>query len=319
MSARESETIEVAVPLSRFLMRPRRAVIASAAVAAVLAVIRWATGPRGSPDAIETEVSVRYGDIDAGGKELLLDVYHPPPQATLRSAMIVLHGGGYVSGSRSDFSVVEPARRLAEAGYVAFSIDYRLFQERDRRNAWPTPLDDAQRAVRWVRANATTYDVDPQRVGAYGVSAGAGLAAHLGVRDTRDNSDPELADYSSRVACVVDLAGPTDGTLASANPGDSAFAVTFFGGTIAEIPDVYRDASALPHIDEATAPFLVVHGVQDTIVSVEHSRRLVARLRQEGIGVDYVELPDAGHDVFGWDRVGPLALSFLDGHLKSER
>jgi dipeptidyl aminopeptidase/acylaminoacyl peptidase len=99
--------------------------------------------------------------------------------------------------------------------------------------------------------------------------------------------------------------------------GDSAFAVTFFGGTIAEIPDVYRDASALSHIDEETAPFLVVHGVQDTIVSVEHSRRLVAALRQEGIEVDYVELPDAGPRRFRLDRVGSLALSFLDRHLET--
>ena len=300
-------------------MRPRRAVIASAASAAVLAVIRWATGQRASPGSIEMEEGVRYGDAGVGGDQLLLDVYHSPSQTTLRPAVIVLHGGGFVSGSRSDFSVVEPARRLAEAGYVAFAIDYRLFQEQDRRNAWPTPLDDAQQAVRWVRAHASIYDVDPRQLGAYGISAGAGLAAHLGVRETRDNSDPELAAYSSRVTCVVDLAGPTDGTLASANPGDSAFALTFFGGTITEIPDVYQDASALSHIDEESAPFLVVHGAQDPVVPVEHSRRLVAVLRQEGIEVDYVELPDAGHDVFGWDRVGPRVLSFLDRHLKSER
>ena len=300
-------------------MRPRRAVIASAAFAAMIAVIRWAMGPRALPVSIEMEEGVRYGDAGVGGEELLLDVYHQYPRATLRPAVIVLHGGGFVSGSRLDFSVVESARRLAEAGYVAFAIDYRLFQETARRNAWPTPLDDAQRVVRWVRAHATTYAVDPRRVGAYGISAGAGLAAHLGVRETRDNSDSELADYSSRVTCVVALAGPTDGTILSANPGDSQFAVSFLGGTFTEIPDVYRDASPLSHIDEETAPFLVVHGVQDTVVPVEHSRRLVATLHLEGIEVDFVELPDAGHDVFGWDRVGPLTLSFLDRHLKFER
>jgi acetyl esterase/lipase len=285
----------------------------------VLAVMRWATGPRASPGSIEMEEGVRYGDAGVGGEELLLDVYHPPSRGALRPAVILIHGGSFVSGSRSDFSVVEPARRLAGAGYVAYAIDYRLFQETAGRNAWPTPLDDAQRAVRWLRAHAATYDVDPQHVGAYGISAGGGLAAHLGVRETRDNSDPELADYSSRVACVVDLAGPTDGTILSANPGDSQFAVSFLGGTFTEIPDVYRNASPLSHIDEESAPFLVVHGIHDTIVPVEHSRRLVAALRQEEIEGDYVELPDAGHDVFGWDRVGSLTLSFLDRHLKSER
>ncbi|MBW3632819.1 MAG: S9 family peptidase [Chloroflexi bacterium] len=221
-----------------------------------------------------------------------------------------------MSGSRADASMVEPARRLAEAGYVAFSIDYRLLHQSDRRNAWPTPLDDVQRAVRWVRANAATYAVDPERVAAYGVSAGGGLAAHLGVRETRDNSDPELTDYSSRVACVVDLAGPTDGTIPSSNPGDLEFAAAFLGGTFTEIPDVYRDASSLSHVDEESAPFLVVHGAQDTVVPVEHARRLVAVLRKAGIDVDYVEFPDAGHDIFGWDRIGQLTLSFLTRYLE---
>ena len=220
-----------------------------------------------------------------------------------------------MSGTRADASIVEPARRLAETGYVAFSIDYRLLQQWDGRNAWPVPLGDVQRAVRWVRANAPTYGVDPERVAAYGVSAGGGLAAHLGVRETRDNADPELARYSSRVACVVDLAGPTDGTIPTSNPGDLEFAAAFLGGTFAEIPDVYRDASPLSHVDNETAPFLIVHGTLDTVVPVEHGRRLAATLRKAGIAVDYVEFPDAAHDVFGWDRIGPLTLNFLDRHL----
>ena len=224
-----------------------------------------------------------------------------------------------MSGSRADASIVEPARHLAEAGYVAFSIDYRLLHQSDRRNAWPAPLDDAQRAVRWVRANAATHAVDPKRVAAYGVSAGGGLAAHLGVRETRDNSDPDLARYSSRVAGVVDLAGPTDGTIPTSNPSDLEFAAAFLGGTYSEIPDVYRDASPLSHVNEETAPFLVVHGAQDTVVPVEHARRLVTTLRVAGIKVDYVELPDAGHDVFGWDRVGQLTLDFFTRYLEPDR
>ena len=290
----------------------------SAAVAALLAVIRWATSQRGTQDTIETDLGVRYGEALAGDEELLLDVYRPAPRATLRPAVLVIHGGGFVGGSRLDASVVEPARRLAQAGFVVFSIDYRLHHQADRRNAWPTPFDDVQRAVRWVRANAETYAVDPDRVGAYGVSAGGGLAAHLGVRETRDDSDPALASYSSRVTCVVDLAGPTDGTIPPSNPSDIEFAATFLGGTFTEIPDVYRDASPLSHVDEETAPFLVVHGAQDTVVPVEHARRLVARLRKAGIDVDYVEFPDAGHDVFGWDRIGPLTLNFLSRYLEPD-
>ena len=299
-------------------MSTRRTVTISAALAALLAAIRWATSQRGTQDSIRMDVGVRYHETLAGDDELLLDVYHPTPRATLRPAVLMIHGGGFVSGSRLDASVTEPARHLALTGFVVFAIDYRLHHQADRRNAWPTPLDDAQRAVRWVRENAETYRVDPQRVGAYGVSAGGGLAAHLGVRETRDNSDPELAGYSSRVACVVDLAGPTDGTIPPSDPSDIEFAATFFGGTFTEIPDVYRDASPLSHVDKETAPFLVIHCAQDTVVPVEHSRRLVATLREARIEVDYVEFPDAGHDIFGWDRVGPMALSFFSRHLEPD-
>ena len=298
------------------IISTRRAVIASTALAALLAIFRWATDKPDPRDAIQSQLGIRYGEASPGGEQLLLDVYHPPPGPTLRPAVILIHGGGFVTGSRLDASVVEPARRLAEAGFVVFSIDYRLHNQADKRNAWPAPLDDVQRAVRWVRANADPYTVNPDRVGAYGVSAGGGLAAHLGVRETRDNSDPELAGYSSRVACVVDLAGPTDGTIPTSNSSDLEFAASFLGGTFSDIPDVYRDASPLTHIDEETAPFLVAHGAQDTVVPVEHARRLVATLRKAGIDVDYVEFPDAGHDVFGWDRIGPLTLSFLSRHLE---
>ena len=305
------------IPFHKRITNTRRAVIASMVLTSLLAVLRWTTDRPGPRDAIQTEVGIQYGGTLPSGERLLLDVYRPHLVSTRRPAVIMIHGGGFVSGSRADASMVEPARRVAEAGYVAFSIDYRLLDQWNGRNAWPAPLDDVQLAVRWVRANAATYGVDPEQVAAYGVSAGGGLAAQLGVRETRDNSDSALSEYSSRVACVVDLAGPTDGTIASSNPSDLEFAAAFLGGTFAEVPDVYRDASPLSHVDEETAPFLVVHGAQDTVVPVEHSRRLATTLRKVGIDVDYVEFPDAGHDVFGWDRVGPLTLNFLSRHLKS--
>ena len=95
---------------------------------------------------------------------------------------------------------------LARSGFVAFSVDYRLFN--GTVNLWPAQLDDVQRAVRWIRANAAKYRVDPNRIGAFGHSAGAQLAALLGMEDTRDNSDPSLAKYSSKVQAVVDVSGP---------------------------------------------------------------------------------------------------------------
>jgi dienelactone hydrolase len=94
---------------------------------------------------------------------------------------------------------------------VVFNINYRLAFGRE--NTWPAQLDDVQRAVRWVRKNAVQYGVDPARIGAMGASAGGHLVCMLGLVETRDNSDPALAGFSSRVKCVVDIFGSLAGRL----------------------------------------------------------------------------------------------------------
>jgi acetyl esterase/lipase len=251
----------------------------------------------------------------------LLDVFQPPARETPRPAVIIIHGGGYVGGDRS--IGYEAAANLAQAGYIAFNISYRLFNQADGSNPWPAQLDDAQRAVRWVRANAATYGVDPERLGSYGHSSGGTLAAMLGVRETRDNSDPELAEYSSRVTCAVDLAGDTDLTIPPppvlASYVEQLYA-DMLGGTLEEAPEAYRDASPLFHVDEESVPFLVIHGAEDTDVPVEHSRRLVEALHEAGVEVAYLELPEATHDIPAWWLTsGPWVLTFFAVHLHPER
>ncbi len=298
-------------------MRTRRALIAVSILAPALALARWATGRTWLEDTLTTEVAVRYGE--AGGQELLLDVYFPPRRERPRPAVLLIHGGGFVGGSRTDMDIVAAARQVAQAGYVAFAVDYRLVDLTQPGPAWPAPLDDVQRAVRWVRAQAPTYGVDPGRIGAYGVSAGAGLAAHLGVRESPESVDHDLAAFSSRVRCVVALAGPMDGTIPSGNPSDIDVARALLGGTITQVPAIYRDASPVAHVDPESAPFLIVHGVHDTVVPIAHARRLVAALQEAGIAVEYVEYPDAGHDVFAWERVGARTLAFLSRYLEPDR
>ncbi len=215
------------------------------------------------------------------------------------------------TGSRADME--HPAQQLARAGYVAFSVDYRLINAAAGCHRWPAPLDDVQRAVRWVRAHAVAFGIDPMRVGAYGWSAGGQLAALLGTRDTRD-ATARLASYPSRVACVVDLAGDVD-LSAYTQPPALHEVVALLGGTPQEVPERYRDASPLSSIDGRTAPFLVVHGAQDDVVPIEQSPRLVTALRAAGVEVQYVELAGAGHDDLAWPRVGPAVLAFLGRQL----
>ena len=266
--------------------------------------------PPDAQDIADEERGVVYGTVE--DEPLLLDVFRPPARVTARPAVVLVHGGGMWTGSRADMA--DPARQLAQAGYIAFAVDYRLVDIASGRHPWPAQLDDVQHAVRWVRANAARYGVDPERVGAYGWSAGGQLAALLGTRDTRDAASP-LAAYPSRVACVVDLAGDVD-LAAYTSPPALDEVVALLGGTPAQVPERYRDTSPLSWIDARTAPFLVFHGALDDVVPVAQSRRLVSALRATGVEVEYVELPDAGHGDLGSSRVGPATLAFLGHHLR---
>ncbi len=270
----------------------------------------------------QVQRDVVYGEVE--GQKLLLDVYGANPAVT-RPAIIFVHGGSWSSGSKSDLGFAASA--LAWQGYVGFSIDYRLL--RDGKNRFPTQIDDAQRAVRWVRAHAAEYGVDPQKIGALGASAGGHLVALLGTTDTRDNSDPALSAYSSRVQCVVDLYGPADFTpaLEPANRekiandnSEGAQILQKFLGPLPEAADNYRAASPITHIDSKTAPFLIFHGGKDTLVPLDQSQRLDAALHKEGIESKLVVFPEAGHGYREPELLRQTlegAVEFFNRHLKS--
>jgi acetyl esterase/lipase len=254
---------------------------------------------------LELERGVAYGEAD--GQKLLLDIYQPPAGEGSRPAVILVPG--WESGRSS---MIGPAMALAEAGYVTFAIDYRLH--------WPEHIDDAQLAVRWVRANADRYGVDPERICSYGESTGGQLAAMMGVRDTRDETEPALAEHSSRVACAVVLSGEHDMTIPYTEDFWNTWLVDMLGGTLDEVPERYRDVSPVAFVDAQSAPFLVIHGGRDTVVPMEHSRRLVAALQAAGVEVVYADLVDEDHaSVPEWGVSGPYALAFLDRHLHPER
>jgi acetyl esterase/lipase len=229
---------------------------------------------------------VPYGAID--GHPLLLDVYEPPEAASgLQPAVVLIHGGGWMSFDKSTMHTM--GMLLARSGFVAFAVDYRLLHGSENR--WPAQLDDVQRAVRWIRANAVRYRVDAEHIGAFGHSAGAQLAALLGMEDTRDNSDPALAKYSSRVQAVVDVSGPADFTTHREADGD-AFLANFFGGDYAHRAEVWQDASPAFHVSKNDSPFLIVHGTQDVEVPLAQSQELADKLKQAGVPVKFVTVDD---------------------------
>ena len=240
-----------------------------------------------SAASVTVEPNVPYATVN--GSELHLDVYKPTERGSgLSPAVILIHGGGWTDFDKSTMRAM--GQFLARFGFVAFSVDYRLFNGKD--NLWPAQLDDVQRAVRWVRANAAKYGVNPDRIGAFGHSAGAQLAALLGMEDTRDNSDPALAKYSSRVQAVVDVSGPTDFTT-DQDPEGAAFLARFFGGDYAQRPEVWRDASPADHVSKQDPPFLIVHGTRDGSVPIAQAQEFFDKLKAAGVPVAFIKVDDA--------------------------
>lgn len=241
---------------------------------------------RATSAAVKTLENISYGSVN--GSDLRLDVYEPGESSQkLYPAIVLIHGGGWTSFDKS--TLRNMGLFLARSGFVAFSVDYRLLN--GQQNRWPAQLDDVQRAIRWVRANATRYAVNPERIGAFGHSAGAQLAALLGMEDTRDNSDPKLAKYSSKVQAVVDVSGPADFTV-DHNPDSITFLTNFFGTSYTSHSEVWREASPALVASREDAPFLIVHGTRDQEVPIAQAQELFEKLQGAGVPVSFVKVDD---------------------------
>ncbi len=269
-----------------------------------------------------TYADVVYAVVD--GQKLRLDVYEPRKHNVLMPGIVLIHGGSFIEGDRSVMD--DDAAELAHAGFVAFSIDYRLLEphRRPARNPWPAQLQDCQSAVRWVRQHAAQYHVDPDRIGAYGHSAGGTLAALLGLTDSMNSANSAVPSISSRVQAVVDLSGLSDFTSDHDPDGDALFAA-LFGGTEAQIPAVWRDASPVfqvtsGQVKPADPPFLIVHGTRDQLVPIHQSEELVEALKKAGATVILLKVDDdhSLQNVFVRQRILTQAAEFFTNALRRQ-
>jgi acetyl esterase/lipase len=296
----------------------RRAALAGLGIGALGLALAAPRSVTAQDDSLQTEDEIVYGTV--GGVDLLLNVLRPADRPEPRPAVVVVHGGGLAQGTRWDHA--EAAIGLAEAGYATFSIEYRLYVSGDSSTFWPAQLDDVQRAIRWVRASAGTYGVDPERVGVFGFSSGGQLAAFLGTRETRDTSDPTLTDYSSKATCVVTMGGLFDFTFPDAHLDGAQIDAEILGGSMEALPDraAYEDYSPISFVDDTSAPFLILQEGQEFPVPYEHSRRMVAALQAARVQVSYGWFPDYDHGSWvSWAPEAPETLAFFDRHLHPEQ
>ena len=228
--------------------------------------------------------------------------------STPRPAIVAIHGGGWIEGSRSRFSHAAQRRPgdiidFAKLGFVAASIDYRLAKEAP----FPAAIQDCQCAVRWLRANREKYQIDPERIGAWGNSAGGHLALMLGMADRSTGLEAEgpHQEQSSRVQAVVSDSGPIDLLHQYQHRQVHTAIESFMGGPPegVRLAD-YQRASPSNYLSARLPPVLLIYGAADTQVGVETADRLVEALSIAGAkDINYLRLGTADHCPYSLVRV----------------
>jgi len=256
-----------------------------------------------------------------GGEELKLDVWRPPDDSSGspaaergRPAVVVVHGGGWRSGTRGEFP--EWNAWLADKGHVVFDIDYRL-----SASNWQEAPADVACAVGWVKENADRYGVDPGRVALMGRSAGGHLALLAAYTRGPAAPTPGCEAPNARdtgVEAVVAFYPPTDLARLS-RQGYLGGMDRFLGGTPGAAPGRYRLLSPISRVDPADPPTFLAHGGDDEIVPPGESELLAGRLREAGVPHRLVELPWANHTFdFSWGGWGSqITRSSLEEFLES--
>jgi acetyl esterase/lipase len=264
----------------------------------------------------------------AGSEKLLLDVAMPATPGP-HPAVVCLHGGAWRSGSRKELSrgsrwydLGMPGQSLTQIlagrGFVAVSVGYRFAPD----NKFPAQIEDAKTAVRFLRANAAKFRIDPDRIAALGFSSGGHLAALLGTADESAGFDGTLyPEESSRVQCVVDFFGPSDLTLYAETPGiENAYFAPLLGGRSRDKIELYRKASPVEYVSKDDPPFLIVQGTADLLVPAIHSERLHEKLTAAGVDSTLITVKGKGHGWGGPDaaRAIEAAIAFLAEQLKGQ-
>lgn len=248
-----------------------------------------------------------YVERDSG--PLAADVYVPHGDGPF-PAMIVVHGGAWASGTREQLAGF--AQALAKAGYTSVAISYRLAP----KQKFPAQVYDCQAAVRWLRSHAAKYKVDAGRVGGFGYSAGGHLVALLGAMDDDDFREASVpADApSARLQVVIAGGAPCDFRVL---PADSQRLAYWLGGTPAEKPGAYEHASPTSYVTSDDPPMYFYHGGGDNLVPIRSPQRMVQRLKEAGVPVEFYEVPGAGHMGAVADPTAlGHALAFADRYLK---
>ena len=320
-------------------MRKELAVLAAASLLVTTATAQDLMGQ--SPEAQVVDVPVVQGRLDAISGVVYSQVFERgrsvrglkmtlfvPRTKEKKPAVLYFPGGGFTSADHEKF--LEMRYALACAGYVVAACEYRAVP-----NKFPALLEDAKAAVRWMRAHASEFGVDANRIGLLGDSAGGYVVQMAGATNGEKNWDVgDFKEVSSDVQAVVSIYGISDLTTIGEGIGNenvhASAAVTealllngpafkdFAGASVNADPQKAKAASPIGHVDGTEPPFLLMHGSGDKVVSPLQSKKMFEALQNKKVEAEYVLVRGAEHGDLPWYQPGVISrvVNFFDRHLK---
>lgn len=320
-------------------MKKELAVLAAASLLVTTATAQDLMGQ--SPEAQVVDVPVVQGRIDAISGVVYSQVFERgrsvrglkmtlfvPRTKEKKPAVLYFPGGGFTSADHEKF--LEMRYALACAGYVVAACEYRAVP-----NKFPALLEDAKAAVRWMRAHASEFGVDANRIGLLGDSAGGYVVQMVGATNGEKNWDVgDFKEVSSDVQAVVSIYGISDLTTIGEGIGNenvhASAAVTealllngpafkdFAGASVNADPQKAKAASPIGHVDGTEPPFLLMHGSGDKVVSPLQSKKMFEALQNKKVEAEYVLVRGAEHGDLPWYQPGVISrvVNFFDRHLK---
>ena len=321
-----------------------RKVLLAVLVVALLASFAFADEPAKKFESVvlnvplETTQIMLYDNIPFhSGRErgsqmftLAMDILQPDSDKPL-PLIVFITGGGFMMAPKNNW--IHQRMKLAEAGYVVASIEYRHAP----LSKFPAPIEDCKLAIRWLRAHASQYNIDPTRVGVLGNSAGGYLAAFMGVlNDNREFDKGDFLDQSSNILCAADIFGiselmsigddyPEEIRKLHDSPGITEAmwvkGVPGFSGPdggVKDFPEESKKASPLYYVSEKTVPMLFMHGDKDVSVSPSQTDKMYQALRAKGIEAERYIVPGAPHGGPYWvqEPVVKVMIDFFNKYMK---
>ena len=261
---------------------------------------------------------------------LAMDILQPDGKEPL-PLIVFITGGGFMMAPKNNW--IQQRMKLAEAGYVVASIEYRHAP----LSKFPLPVEDCKLAIRWLRAHADQYNIDVNRVGVLGNSAGGYLSAFVGlINDNKEFDKGDFLEYSSNVLCAADIFGiselmsigddyPEEVRKLHDSPGITEAmwvkGVPGFSGPdggVKDFPEESKKASPLYYVSDKAVPMLFMHGDKDTSVSPSQTDKLYQALRAQGIEAERYVVPGAAHGGVYWvqEPVMKVMVDFFNKYLK---